>query len=59
MIFVRLSLSRTEMAAYAFGFVGYLIALVVAAILFTFVYYNYFDRELTTDIIASYDQLVR
>jgi len=47
------------MAAYAFGFVGYLIALVVAAMLFTFVYYNYFDRELTTDIIASYDQLVR
>jgi hypothetical protein len=57
-VFVRMSLTTTDLGAYALDLVGYVSALLAAATLFTFVYYNYFDREMTVDIIAVYNRLL-
>ncbi len=57
-VFVRMSLTKTDLDAYAVGLVSYVSMLLAAATLFTYVYYNYFDRELTIDIIAGYNKLL-
>lgn len=46
------------MYTYVFGFLSYLLALVIAAILFTYVFYNYFDREVTRDVIVGYNRIL-
>ncbi len=58
-VFVRMFHPDTEIQSYVVGFGGYLTALVTTALMFTFIYFNYFDRELTKDIITSYDKLIR
>ncbi len=55
-VFVRASLSEAEVQTYVFGLTGYLVALVIASVFFTFIYFNYFDRELTKDIIEIYNR---
>ncbi len=57
-VFVRISLSETDIDIFLTGFAGYVLGLAVASLLFTFIYFNYFDRELTKDIIEEYNRRI-
>ncbi len=56
-IFIRLTLSRVEIGAYLVGFGGYLAALAGIAFSFTFIYFNYFAEDLSSDIASEFTRL--
>lgn len=56
-IFIRLTLSRVEVGAYLVGFGGYLAALSGIAFSFTFIYFNYFAEDLSSDIATEFNRL--
>ncbi len=58
-VFIRISLSEAEAQTYLLGLGFYLSTLALTALMFTFVYFNYFDKDLTHDVVAGYDKMAR
>ena len=58
-LFIRLALREYEASMLLNSFVGYYVTLSLLAILFTYIFFNYFDSELAKNIKERYDILRR
>jgi hypothetical protein len=56
-LFVRLALREYEAGTLLNSFVGYYVTLSLLAILFTYIFFNYFDSELAKNIKERYENL--
>lgn len=58
LVFVRPALEEVNAVDLAFRFAGFFITFLVISIMFTFIYFNYFDDELAADVREGYRRLV-
>ncbi len=54
--FVRLSFETIDLQVFLISFVGYLVGILILTVLFTFVYFNHYWRELIKDIYYEYER---
>ncbi|MFP4545633.1 MAG: hypothetical protein ACLFPN_02135 [Methanomassiliicoccales archaeon] len=59
LVFVRLALEEVNAVDLAFRFAGFFITFLVISIMFTFIYFNYFDDELASDVREGYRRSVQ
>lgn len=52
--FIRLAMRRIDMVVFLYSFLGYLIGMFILTLLFTFVYFNHFWKDLVKDIYTLY-----
>lgn len=52
--FIRLSVRRIDMWVFLYSFLGYLLSMFILTLLFTFVYFNHFWKDLIKDVYTEY-----
>ena len=58
-VFIRLAIQEFDPAVLLTSFLGYYSTLSLLAIFFTFIYFNYYEQDLTEDIRERYDEQLR
>lgn len=51
--FIRLSIERINIYIFLYSFIGYLVSISILSLLFTFVYFNHFWKDLVQDIYSD------
>ncbi|MFW5945291.1 MAG: hypothetical protein ACOCTN_00250 [Candidatus Natronoplasma sp.] len=54
--FVRLSFERINLQVFLMSFLVYLVSILILTVLFTFVYFNHYWRDLIRDIYSEYER---
>lgn len=57
LIMIRLALEKVDWVAIVTSFIGYYFMFFITALIFTFIYFNYFENELAYDIARRYEKI--
>jgi hypothetical protein len=57
LLLVRLALKNPAFMRVVLSFAGYFMFFICGLIIFTFIYFNYFENDLAADIVKKYEEM--